>query len=380
MKSPLRMMRIRLRRAPRVPARGGFVASYPCRCGARASAAPHCDFASDRDGRRRFPGEGAWYEVFNSDYYIIVLARGAHRARKVWEYRPMNVQSEAAGRDALYSAVLRLLRPLVRILLNRGVPFNMFAEIARWAYVDVASREFGIPGRKQTDSRVSVLTGLTRKDVARIKGLERPEDQLSGLQYNRAARVVSAWMREYPLEGTASGAAPLALEGRRSFSELVRRHSGDMPVRAVIDELERIGAIRFRNGDEVELLTRHYIPQQGQKRKLVYLGDDVADLIATIGHNLDAKPADAHFQRKVFYDNVPSQELGELRSLARQRGEALIDGLVREMAAHDRDANPKLDGTGRHRAVVGVYYYEEPFGEQDDSDGGPPKRGRRRAK
>jgi len=48
---------------------------------------------------------------------------------------------ETHGRDALYSAVMRLLRPLVRILLNRGVPYNMFAEIARWAYVEVATKE-----------------------------------------------------------------------------------------------------------------------------------------------------------------------------------------------------------------------------------------------
>lgn len=293
----------------------------------------------------------------------------------------MNALPEAANRDALYSAVLRLLRPLVRILLNRGVPYNMFAEIARWAYVDVAAREFGIPGRKQTDSRVSVLTGLTRKEVARIKGLEKPEDRAAELSYNRAARVMSAWIREYPLEGTASGAAPLPIEGRRSFSDLVRRHSGDMPVRAVIDELVRIGAVRVRESGEAELLTRHYIPQQGQKRKLVYLGDDVADLIATIGHNLEAKPSEAMFQRKVFYDNVPLENLEAMRALARRRGEATVDTLVREMAAHDRDANPKVDGTGRYRTVVGIYYHEAPYDEEGEGPAEPaPKRTRRAAK
>ncbi|HET9577366.1 MAG TPA: DUF6502 family protein [Usitatibacter sp.] len=293
----------------------------------------------------------------------------------------MNALPEAANRDALYSAVLRLLRPLVRILLNRGVPYNMFAEIARWAYVDVAAREFSIPGRKQTDSRVSVLTGLTRKEVARIKGLEKPEDRAAELSYNRAARVMSAWIREYPMEGTASGAAPLPLEGRHGFSELVRRHSGDMPVRAVIDELERIGAVRTRDSGEIELLTRHYIPQQGQKRKLVYLGDDVADLIATIGHNLEAKPSEAMFQRKVFYDNVPEEQLEAQRALARRRGEATVDALVREMAAHDRDANPKLQGTGRHRAVVGIYYHEAPYDEEGEASAeATPRRGRKAAK
>jgi len=288
----------------------------------------------------------------------------------------MSAEPDAANRDALFSAVLRLLRPLVRLLLNRGVPYSLFAEIARWAYVDVASREFGIPGRKQTDSRVSVITGLTRKEVARIKGLERPEDHAAELSYNRAARVISAWVREYPMEAAPGGAAPLPLEGRRSFAELVRRHSGDMPVRAVIDELVRMNAIRIHDDGRAELLHRHYVPAPGQKRKLVYLGDDVADLIATIGHNLDAKPADTLFQRKVFYDNVPAEQLEAVRAVARKRGEATIDALVREMAAHDRDANPKVEGTGRYRTVVGVYYHEAPY---DDEPGAtPPTRRARR--
>jgi hypothetical protein len=262
-------------------------------------------------------------------------------------------------RKALHSAVMRLLRPLVRILLNHGVPFNTFAEIARWVYVEVADKEFGIEGRKQTDSRVSVITGLTRKDVARVKKVEKPEDHASAISYNRAARVVSAWAREYPMEGTASGVAPLPLEGRRSLTELIHRHSGDMPVRAVVDELLRVGAIRLRGEGSAELLHRHYLPPQGERRKLVYLGDDVADLIGTIGHNLQAKAPDTMFQRKVFYDNIPGEHLDSVRAVARRRGEAAIDALVHDMAAHDRDANPRIDGTGRFRAMVGIYYHEE---------------------
>jgi hypothetical protein len=269
------------------------------------------------------------------------------------------------GRGALHSAVLHLLRPLVRILLNHGIPFDSFAEIAKWAYVEVADREFGIPGRKQTDSRVSVLTGLTRKEVARIRHVDKPEDVVSAGSYNRAARVVSAWVREYPMENTPSGVAPLPLEGPRSLSDLVHRHSGDMPVRAVVDELLRVGAIRVLDSGDAELLQRHYLPPTGERRKLVYLGHDVADLIATIGHNLEAKPGGTLFQRKVFYDNIPEEHMARVRELARKRGEHAIDALVTDLAAHDRDANPKVTGTGRMRAMVGIYYHEAVFLPED---------------
>ncbi len=291
---------------------------------------------------------------------------------------PVPVPSDTEDRGALHAAVMTLLRPLVRILLSHGVPFTTFQEIARWVYVEVAEKHFALPDRKQTDSRVSILTGLTRKDVARIRKVEKPDDRAEALSYNRAARVVSAWVRDYPMEGTVSGVSPLPIEGEESLSSLIRRYSGDMPVRAVIDELLRVGAIRIRgNGDEAELIHRHYLPYMGERRKLVYLGDDVADLIATIGHNLES-PEKTYFQRKVFYDNIPAEHIEAVRAVARKRGEAAIDTLVHDMAAHDRDVNPRIGGTGRIRAMVGIYYHEEVFTPEASQQPAAPgrKRGR----
>lgn len=272
--------------------------------------------------------------------------------------------------NSLFSAVRRLLRPLVRILLDRGVAFDRFVDLAREVYVDVAESEFRIPGRKQTVSRVSVLTGLSRKEVVRVRGRGAPDDGEAAASYNRAARVVTGWIQDHPMEGTSSGAAPLPVDGPGSFAELVRRYSGDMPVRAVLDELMRVDAVRMR-GHEVELVYKHYIPPIGETRKLVFLGEDTADLISTIGHNLTASPQQARFQRKVFYDNLPLESLPAIRELAREKAERALDELAREMSRHDRDVNPAVDGTGRMRAVVGIYFSEEPFGQQQDTAASP---------
>jgi hypothetical protein len=273
-------------------------------------------------------------------------------------------QTVTDNTQPLFAAVRRLLRPLVRLLLDRGVSFDQFANIAKGVFVEVADVDYALPGRKQTVSRISVLTGLTRKEVVRLREESAPEDAESAASYNRASRVVTGWLMDHPMEGTSSGAAPLPLEGAGSFAEVVRRHSGDMPVRAVLDELLRVGAVRLR-GDEVELIYRHYIPPLGDTRRLVYLGEDVADLITTIGHNLNAPAGQTRLQRKVFYDNVPAESLPALRAMARQKGERVIDELVREMSPHDRDVNSGLGGTERHRVVVGIYFAEEPFVPQD---------------
>jgi Family of unknown function (DUF6502) len=96
-------------------------------------------------------------------------------------------------RQALNNAVVQLLRPLVRVLLRHGLAYDEFAELARRTYVDVADRDFALKGRKQTTSRISVITGLNRKEVARLQGLNATRDA-GGTELartmNRAARVV----------------------------------------------------------------------------------------------------------------------------------------------------------------------------------------------
>ena len=147
--------------------------------------------------------------------------------------------------QVLNAAVLRILRPLVRILLQHGIPFGVFADIAKRVYVEVADSEFPIPGRKQTKSRVSVLTGLSRKEVLRVKRLPSLDDANAAARYHRAARTISGWLRDKDFTDRKGQPAVLPLDsGKSSFTELVKRYSGDIPARAVLDEMERVGASR----------------------------------------------------------------------------------------------------------------------------------------
>jgi hypothetical protein len=267
---------------------------------------------------------------------------------------------------ALSAAVLRLFRPLVRVLLRNGVSYRTFADFAKWVYVDVATKEFGIEGRKQSTSRVSVITGLSRKEVKRVRELPRPDDTASVERYNRAARVIAAWRRESNFQDAEGNAAPLLLEGTgATFSELVKRFSGDVPVRAILDELIRIGAVERLEDGRVGLLVRAYVPESSEADKLHILGTDVGYLISTIDHNLQADPMGPVFQRKVAYDNLPDEALPEFRELSAKRAQALLEKLDRWLAQRDRDVTPTVRGTGRNRAGLGIYYFEEPYKEKE---------------
>ena len=259
------------------------------------------------------------------------------------------------------AAVLRLLRPLVRILLRNGVSYGTFSDLAKWVYVDVASKEFDIRGRKQSISRVSVITGLSRKEVMRVQQLPRPDDRASSERYNRAARVITAWRRERDFLDAEGEPASLPMLGSAAtFSELVKRYSGDVPARAILDELIRIGAVERLEDGKVRLLTQAYIPESSEADKLHILGTDVGHLISTIGHNLKPDPIAPFFQRKVAYDNLPDEVLPKFRKLSAKRAQTLLEKMDRWLAQSDRDVNPTVEGTGRNRAGVGVYYFEEP--------------------
>lgn len=263
--------------------------------------------------------------------------------------------------QTLVAAVRRVLYPLVRILLRHGIAFDDFAEIARRAYVEVGMNEVGIPGRKPSISRVAILSGLTRKEVQRIVNLDPADDAEGEARYNRAARVVAGWVRDAQFADAAGEPRILALadDGNPGFAELVKRYSGDVPARAMLDELLRVGAVARDADGRIRLLSRVYIPHASNADKLQILGSDVADLIRTIDHNLQHGSAQPLFQRKAMYDNVPLEALPRLRALGAKHAQRLIEQADAWLSAQDRDVTPDVQGTGRARAGIGIFYFEE---------------------
>src|SRR5262245_13177124 len=262
--------------------------------------------------------------------------------------------------QALTAAVERVLRPLFRILLRNHMSFKAFVDIAKHTYVDVAADEFGIPGKKTSVSRVALLSGLTRKEVQRLLEAPAVDDVEAGERYNRAARVVAGWIRDPEFSDANGNPKTLVLQdGNASFAALARRFSGDIPFRAVLDELLRVGVVEKIGDDTVRLKMRAYVPDGGDTDKLNILGTDVSDLVATIDHNLQHGAADPFFQRKVMYDNVPMEALEEFRRMSGAQAQSLLERLDKWLSQHDRDTHPDTGGTGQVRTGIGIYYFEE---------------------
>ena len=262
--------------------------------------------------------------------------------------------------EALAQAMLRILHALARVLLRHGMPLPTFVDLAKRAYVNIALREFGIPGRLPSISRAALLSGLTRKEVQR---LANAPEELAGEGYaahSRSARVVAGWVRDADFHAADGEPNELEADGDAgSFAALVRRYGGDVPPRALLDELLRVGAVLRTTEGRLRLNARVYLPRASEVSKLMILGADVSFLINTIDHNLQDTADPPRFQRKVMYDNLPAEAVEEFRSLTQRHAQELIELLDGWLARHDRDVNPAVRGTGRVRAGVGIFAFEE---------------------
>lgn len=258
-------------------------------------------------------------------------------------------------RHALSHAVMQLLQPLVRVLLRHGMAHDEFAELARRAYVSVAERDFALQGRKQTTSRISVITGLNRKEVARLQALLGSDDGEAtelAQAMNRAARVVAGWRHEH---NTPDGQA-MALTADE-FAALVRRHSGDMPARAVLDELRHAGAVSVSDDGRHHLAPEGYGPKASDAERLTLLGEHAADLLGSIEHNLSHPKEEAWLQRRVFAEHIPAAQADAVRALLKEHGLQTLAQARTTLMAHDAGDTPPNDGA--RRVVMGVYYFEQ---------------------
>lgn len=271
---------------------------------------------------------------------------------------------ETKIKNALFSAVIRILRSLVKIFLRNGLPFGVFAELARWVYVDVAYREFGIQGRKQTDSRVSIITGLSRKEVRRMRVMDQPQGKMEIDRYNRAARVIAGWRRDKRYHDKSGRPRCLSLEGSGpTFNELVKTYSGDVPTRAIMDELIEVNAVEKTRDNRIRLVSKAYLPIGDTAKMHNILGSDVSLLINTIDFNTCSGVEKARIQRKVAYDNLPVEAMDEIRKLSAKEGQRLLEKLDKVISSRDRDINPDVKGSGRKYAGVGLYYFEQDVDE-----------------
>ena len=269
--------------------------------------------------------------------------------------------------DALARAAVRIFRPLVRILLRHNVSYKTCAEWLRWCYADVANREFTPPGRKQSKSRVAVLTGLTRIDVNHLLVMPPPHQAHQEEHYHRAGLVLSGWANDSEYQTPQGRMQVLPFESAEddspSFSQLVARHSGGAPARAVLDELVLNGAVRVLPDRQVELIRTRYITQT-EDIDIDYcqvFGLACGELIETIAHNWQPDQQEKRLQLVVYNRSIHPRLVDEakkrLETAARELAEQ-ADQWLYEFETRSDEIDQAGPRTERARVGVGIYYFQ----------------------
>ena len=193
---------------------------------------------------------------------------------------------------ALVTLMVRMLRPMARVALRHGMSCLEFEDITRWVFVDAALHDpvLSLPGRgKQFKSRAAILTGLSRKEVMRLSRQPLPGDHEDIACRNRAARVVAGWFTP-PFADARGTPRVLQIKGSaESFVRLVREHGGDVPYRAILDELVESGMAEKINGRAVRLKFRGKIYPRASAESLQKAGDGLDGLLAQVERHLHAE-------------------------------------------------------------------------------------------
>lgn len=251
------------------------------------------------------------------------------------------------NKRAVVAALRSLLYPLVRLLLKIGVDSRDFGEIAKSVYVEAATAEFGLRGRAANVSRVAVLTGLTRREVARLRRVIDIDPTTLNDRAGVLARVLSGWHQDAEFIDAQGRPRALPMSGDASLSTLLNRYSGDLPITAVIAELEHVGAVK-RAGGYATVKSRYYMPVTLDEDALARFGSVVHDLLTTIGHNLVTGPEVALFEGRATNDRIPVAQFDVFRAFVNERGQAFLEDIDDWLTQHgDAGAHETIRlGTG----------------------------------
>lgn len=259
---------------------------------------------------------------------------------------------------ALLAALHRLLSPVARLMLARGITLPMAIELLKRVFVDVAEKDFRLGEKTATDSRISLLTGVHRKDVRRLRVLPGIDDNLPD-KVSLGAQLVAAWCTRPEWQDATGHPRPLprlaSSGGEASFEALVASISRDIRPRSVLDEWIRLGVAQVNARDEVELCEEAFIPQQGDDEKLAYYGLNLGDhAMAATDNVLGAgRP---WFERSVHHQGLSEAQVEAIRARAAKLGMTLLQDLHTQASGEMETAEAR-----NRRFTCGIYFYSAPL-------------------
>jgi Family of unknown function (DUF6502) len=270
-----------------------------------------------------------------------------------------NANPSAKTTEKLLDTAARVLAPLVRLLIARGVTFQMASELLKRVYVRAAQKHFA-GDDEATGTQLSLLTGLNRKEIRRLTADELEENQPIPVT-SYASAVYFAWTTERRWRARDGKPKPLA---RRSngkiltFDDLVRSVTTDHRPSAILEELTRLGFIEFDSEDRLVLQPRPFLPAGEFEDRLISLQESTVDHLNTAVTNVLEEKPNFFLDRFIYSDQLSIESAEKLHRLTRDNWKLVQDHTVKHaIESEASDLEQGLRTTTRIR--VGMYFYSE---------------------
>ena len=258
---------------------------------------------------------------------------------------------------ALIKAISMLSRPLIRLLIEKGITFPQFRELMKTRYVEVATEDFSLDEKKPSDSRVFVLTGVHRKDIKRIRQQVDQETSTITSSASLSGEIIARWNSMAEFLDDKDKPRPLLKSGKDNiagFEQLVSSVNKDVRSRVILEEWLRLNIVRMK-GDYVVLNKSAFVTNKEFKEMAYYLGHHVHDHLASCVNNIMAKD-EPMLERSVYYASLTEDSVNKLNIIANKKGNELLQHLNKQaVKLYDVDKN-KADAI--HRMRLGVYWYQ----------------------
>lgn len=260
-------------------------------------------------------------------------------------------------RTALLTACKTFMQPIARYLLSNGIGFREFSEISKVAFVQVATEDYGIRGRNTNVSRTAVLTGLTRKEVKRVRDKIRAGTDIDSPELGRQAQLLDVWHHDPDFISEDGTPRELTMDGPSGFRELSRRAGGDVPPGAILTELKNSDAVEESAEGTYRCLKRHFNPAGIDSYTAIRYGEVLRDLATTLCFNsVQTDETARHYEYRVWNDHVPEDEVASFHDLVRQRGTEVLEFLDDWLASRQANTNDQDGEFGR--CGLGLYYFQ----------------------
>lgn len=245
-----------------------------------------------------------------------------------------------------------LLRPIALLLLKCGMTWKEFSDVSKQVFIDVATTEFGLRGRPTNVSRVAILTGIGRKEIARLRSRAAGEPAAAADRTSDATRVLSGWHQDPEYLG--EGGSPLALAERGpapSFETLFRRYGGDTPFQTLLKELKSAGSVATDPAGRLTAARRYHMPAAMSEENVRLFGANLFDHARTLERNVAGRKDSRRFEGYATEERIRATDAAAFREFVEARGQRFleeIDGWLHahRAAAHETGAEPVRLGVG----------------------------------